>query len=281
MQTNLPLLAGAQLRALRRVYDGIGFLNQYNLSSIVPNTLRIATFNIHKGFSHFNAHFSLHQQRELLRKLHADIIFLQEVQDEHVQKSVQHKTWPQNGQAEFLADSIWQDYAYGKNSVYPAGHHGNALMSKFPIMRFNNVDISAHKTEQRGFLHSEIDRQGTTIHTFCVHLGLFANWRRSQLQILTHYIERHVPANAPLIIAGDFNDWSGRGGRSFATHLHLKEVFESHHGKPTRSFPSWLPMLRLDRIYVRNLTVKHAEIQAGLKLLKVSDHAILTATLSL
>ena len=48
------------------------------------NTIRIATFNIHKGFSHFNARFSLHGQRDLLRKLNADVIFLQEVQDTHI-----------------------------------------------------------------------------------------------------------------------------------------------------------------------------------------------------
>ena len=246
----------------------------------MPNTISIATFNIHKGFSHFNAHFSLHQQRELLRKLNVDIIFLQEVQDVHIHKSTQYETWPQNGQTAFLAQHIWQDVAYGKNAVYPAGHHGNALLSKFPITRFNNVDISAHKIEQRGFLHSEIDWQGTTVHTFCIHLGLFAHWRRTQLQKLARYIEQHVPANAPLIIAGDFNDWSGRGGQQFAAQCHLKEVFALHQGMPTRSFPSWLPLLRLDRIYIRNLTVEHAEVQAGLHLLKVSDHAILTATLS-
>ncbi|OYY02449.1 MAG: hypothetical protein B7Y72_08180, partial [Mehylophilales bacterium 35-46-6] len=90
------------------------------------NTLRIATFNIHKGVTHFNARFSLHHQRDLLRKLHADIVFLQEVRDEHTTHSKRFAAWPDAGQIEFLADEIWADYAYGKNSVYPAGHHGNA-----------------------------------------------------------------------------------------------------------------------------------------------------------
>lgn len=245
------------------------------------NTLRIASFNIHKGFTHFNARFSLHQQREILRKLHADVIFLQEVQGAHTQHTERFAAWATSGQMEFLADDVWADYAYGKNSVYPAGHHGNALLSKFPIIKTHNQDISAHASEQRGMLHCEINlpQWDVPLHAICVHLGLFAHWRRQQLTWVAHYIEQYVPSHAPLIIAGDFNDWSTRAGRQFAQHLGLREAFEHHAGKPARSFPSWLPVLRLDRIYVRGFQVKHTEVHAGARFLKVSDHAVLTTTL--
>lgn len=248
----------------------------------MQNTLRIATFNIHKGVTHFNARFSLHHQRDLLRKLHADIVFLQEVRDEHTAHSKRFAAWPDAGQIEFLADEIWADYAYGKNSVYPAGHHGNALLSKFPIVKTVNTDISAHTSEDRGMLHSVINvpQWDKPLHTICVHLGLFARWRRQQLQSVTQYIHDHVPKDEPLIIAGDFNDWGMRSGKAFADSLHLHEVFEHHLGRPARSFPSWLPILRLDRIYIRGFKVQHAEVHAGAHFLKVSDHAILSATLS-
>ena len=93
------------------------------------NTLRIATFNIHKGVTSFNARMVLHEQRELIRRLQADIVFLQEVRGQHPR----HRNLYQGAQHEYLADSFWQDHAYGKNAVYPAGHHGNALLSKYPI----------------------------------------------------------------------------------------------------------------------------------------------------
>ncbi len=245
------------------------------------NTLRIATFNIHKGVTNFNARFALHGQRELIRKLQADIVFLQEVRDEHAHHSKRFKAWPEAGQAEFLADAVWPDYAYGKNSVYPAGHHGNALLSKYPIIKTTNEDISAHATEERGMLHSEIEVPGwdMPLHCICVHLGLFARWRRKQLLDVRNRIESTVPPNAPLIIAGDFNDWGMRSGRLFAQGLHLREVFEHMDSKPARSFPSWLPMLRLDRIYVRGFHVKHVQVHSGLQFAKLSDHAALTATL--
>jgi endonuclease/exonuclease/phosphatase family metal-dependent hydrolase len=213
--------------------------------------------------------------------MHCDIVFLQEVRDEHFMHSKRFGPWPTKGQAEFLADSIWPDYAYGKNSVYPAGHHGNALLSKYPIIKYANENISAHASEQRGMLHVEIQIPGWNepLHCICVHLGLFAHWRRKQLVMVRERIERAIPPDAPLIIAGDFNDWSTRSGRRFADSLRLREVFEHSGGKPARSFPSWLPMLRLDRIYTRGFQVRHVQVHSGPHFVKLSDHAALTTTL--
>jgi len=244
--------------------------------------INIATFNIHKGFTHFNARFALQGQREMLRKLNADIIFLQEVQDVHIKHSKRLNASSTSGQLEYLADSIWSDHAYGKNAAYPSGHHGNAVLSKFPIINIYNQDISAHTAEQRGMLHCEIQvpQWGQPLHAICLHLGLFASWRRKQLIDVANFIEQQVPADAPLIIAGDFNDWSQRAGREFAKRLNIKEVFEHHQGSHARSFPAMLPILKVDRIYVRGFDVKQVKVHAGARFLTLSDHAILTASLA-
>lgn len=244
--------------------------------------LRIATFNIHKGVTSFNARLVLHDQRALIRSLQADIVFLQEVLGAHSRHQRRFRLWPRESQHEFLADSIWADYAYGKNAVYPAGHHGNALLSKFPIVKWDNIDISAHSIEQRGMLHCELRVPGwdMDVHCICVHLGLFARWRRKQLFWLRERIEAMVPPNAPLIIAGDFNDWRMKAGQNLAESLHLREVFEHGSGKPARSFPSVLPLLRLDRIYVRGFHVHTAQVHGGPAYARVSDHAALSVTLT-
>lgn len=216
----------------------------------------------------------------MLRKLEADLIFLQEVQDLHIKHSKHLSNV--TGQMEYLADKVWQDYCYGKNAVYPSGHHGNALLSKFPIRQTHNLDISAHGAEQRGMLHAQIvvPNWEQPLHCLCVHLGLFAKWRRQQLSNIADYIQARIPADAPLIIAGDFNDWGLRSGRHFAKNLGMQEAFEQHTGQLARSFPSWLPMFHLDRIYVRGFSIKQVAVHAGPQFLKLSDHAILTATLS-
>lgn len=242
-------------------------------------TLRIATLNIHKGVSPLNARLLLHEQRELIRRLHADVVFLQEVRGDgnhprHIISTTQH---------EFLADTVWPEFAYGKNAIYPGGHHGNAILSKHRITRWENEDISANPAEQRGMLHCEIaiPNWDQPLHCICIHLGLFARWRKKQLMAVRDRIDAMVPKDAPLIIAGDFNDWRQKAG-NFLHDKKLREVFEYVNGSPARSFPSVLPLLRLDRIYTRGFHVQHAEVHTGKAGgLPVSDHAALSAILSL
>ena len=71
-------------------------------------------------------------------------VFLQEVQGTHRGRSQAIAKWPEASQYEFMADEIWPAYAYGRNAVYSDGHHGNAVLSKYPIVRFENHDVLDH-----------------------------------------------------------------------------------------------------------------------------------------
>ena len=243
-------------------------------------TLKIATYNIHKGLSHFNRRVVLHELRERLRELDADIVFLQEVQGEHNRHGARYHNYPDGAQHDFLAEEIWPHSVYGKNSVYEAGHHGNAILSRFPILQSLNTDVSAHRFESRGMLHCEIDLSGPRkVHCLCVHFGLFANGRRSQTSTLIEYVRKEIPPDAPLIIAGDFNDWRNQMGKTLASELNIQDVFHMASGKPARSFPSRLPILRLDRIYVRGFQVLHNNVHVGGNWQRLSDHAALSTQL--
>lgn len=245
-------------------------------------TLEIATYNVHKGFSQFKARMVIHELRKRLQVMDAQVVFLQEVQGDHRRHAARFTQWPDAPQYEFLADSVWSDFAYGKNAVYNAGHHGNAILSRFPIVRWENQDISAHRFESRGLLHCEIriPQWNENLHCLCVHLGLFKRGRTKQLLALEQRIHKLVPADAPLIIAGDFNDWRIGAGKVMAARLRLNEVFESFGGRPAASFPATLPLFCLDRIYVRGFRVRHAHVHSGRAWSKVSDHAALSATIS-
>src|SRR5437763_10899368 len=144
--------------------------------------LTVMTVNIHKGFTAFNRKFILPELRDAVRKVGADVVFLQEVLG-HVG---QHKrgSWDEP-HYEFLADEIWPQYAYGRNMVYPKGHHGNAVMSKFPIVQYQNHDVSLPGPEKRGLLHCVL-RVGSfpqEVHAVCVHLGLADSHRQQQLDL--------------------------------------------------------------------------------------------------
>ena len=174
--------------------------------------------------------------------------------------------------------SVWR-----QRSPYGHGHHGNAILSRFPIIKATNHDVTMHKLECRGLLHCELLLAGVAspIHAICIHLSLTEQQRRSQIASRVALVEKHIPRNAPLIIAGDFNDWRNRAEYDLAHRLGLIEAFTDHTGQPARSYPSKLPMLRLDRIYLRGFSVTTTDVHWGLPWSRISDHAALTTELVL
>jgi len=255
---------------------------EHAILSDMSETLHIATYNIHKGFSQFNNRMMLHALKDQLHLMRPDLVFLQEVHGEHMGHAARHLNWPATPQYEFLADELWKDFAYGKNAVYPEGHHGNAVLSRYPIVAWENLNISAHTMESRGLLHCEVAIPGwhDKLHCVNVHLGLGGRGRMKQLLAIRDRIQEMVPAHAPLIIAGDFNDWRIKAGEFLARSLQVNEVFEQLHGSSAKSYPSSMPMLRLDRIYFRGLKVKSAHVHHGRPWSRISDHAALSATMT-
>ena len=247
----------------------------------MSQALHVATYNIHKGFSQFNRRMMVHELRDRLRLLAPDIVFLQEVQGLHLGHGERYENWPRQPQHEFLAGTEWASSAYGQNVIGDHGHHGNAILSRFPILSFHNQDITHLRFERRGLLHCAIksDRWLQPVHCVCVHLSLFARSRRLQMNALAEVVEALVPEGAPLIIAGDFNDWRNRASALLADRLGLTEVFAGSADRPSRSFPSALPMLRLDRIYVRGFSVDSATLHTSAPWARISDHAALSAEL--
>jgi endonuclease/exonuclease/phosphatase family metal-dependent hydrolase len=245
--------------------------------------LKVCTYNIHKGFSQFNRRMVIHDLRERLRTLDVDLVFLQEVQGMHIRHEITHSDWPLNPQHEFLAEEVWHQTAYGKNAIYDHGHHGNAILSRLAILSEHNQDVSDHRFERRGLLHCEVELPGTNqvLHSVCVHLGLMAGSRRRQMEALAERMEQLAPDGAPLIIAGDFNDWRDRAELLLVKRLGLVEAFRSGTGRLAKSFPSRAPVLSLDRIYVRGFDVHAVQVHAGLPWSRISDHAALTAELEL
>lgn len=246
-----------------------------------PRPLTVVTYNIHKGLSQFNRRLVLHEIRDRLGSLNADVAFLQEVQGKHEKNARRHVTWPEIAQHEFLCHEGAQS-VYGMNAVYQDGHHGNAVVSRHAIRSWENIDISHHPIESRGLLHCEVQVEGwkQPLHCINVHLGLWARSRRFQLEWLCDRIRSAVPKRGPLIVAGDFNDWQKKASDYLADQMGLVEVFEEFEGRLARSYPAKLPLLSLDRIYVRGLGIEGAERLVGASWSRLSDHVALTARLT-
>jgi endonuclease/exonuclease/phosphatase family metal-dependent hydrolase len=110
-----------------------------------------------------------------------------------------------------------------------------------------------------------------------VHLNLIEADRRAQIEKLVARLTKTIAPEAPLLIAGDFNDWRGQASRVLGPKLGMVEVHELLHGRLARTFPSWLPLLRLDRIYSRGLEPKSVEVLRARKWRGLSDHLPLFA----
>jgi endonuclease/exonuclease/phosphatase family metal-dependent hydrolase len=248
----------------------------------LPLPLRVLTINTHKGFGFLNRGFVLHELREAVRASGADLVFLQEVLGAHASHARRYADWPSQPQYEFLADSMWPQYAYGRNAVYPQGDHGNALLSKYPITRYDNIDVSIGRYERRGLLHCALTLPGIDIglHAICVHLSLREHQRRAQIGRLIDYVATSLPLEEPLIVAGDFNDWRGRIGDELS-EIGLHEVFTTCRRAPPRTFPARFPLLPLDRIYVRGLHVDDATVLDTRPWSHLSDHAALLSQVRL
>ena len=267
--------------------------------------IRVATYNIHKGVSSIRSTPRVLALKKAIAQFDANVVFLQEVQGRHDRYHAQfgeesrgHHHWPETAQHEFFAGEALHS-AYGMNAVYDHGHHGNALVSTFPIVNMANHDVSDHAYEQRGILHCIVESDAGPIHCYVVHLGLFEAGRGRQAQSLIECVNNSAPNNEPVIIAGDFNDWRNTLSDKLRKELRVVEVFDelgprsklgelarSFSGRekrviPARTFPAALPFFRLDRIYVRGFKVDSAEVKHGPLWAKLSDHAPIVAGLSL
>lgn len=241
--------------------------------------LSILSYNIHKGFNFGNRSFVLSEIRDAVRKLSVDLVFLQEVLGDHKVHAQRLDDWPNQSQFEFLADEIWPHYSYGKNAVYDAGHHGNAILSKYPIIQSENVDISTNRFEMRGILHVtlEIPETGARIHCINVHLNLLHLGRAHQVRQLCERVKTFIPEGEPWILAGDFNDWSERLSRVLEGETGARDIFRFLKGKPTATFPSKFPILKFDRIYLSGFQSHSAEVLTGDPWNRLSDHSPIRA----
>lgn len=243
--------------------------------------ITVATYNMHKGMSALNQQVQLTQMTEALRRLAADVLFLQEVQGEHRQRAAKHPNFPSSPHYQVLADALTYHQSYGKNAVYPQRHHGNAILSHLPIDTKNNVNISVNKLEQRGVLHCEIqpDSWDLPLVCLCAHLNLREPDRLKQYQAIYDYVTHNIHPDSPLILAGDFNDWRHRSCENLGENLGMREVFSGQGHRP-KTFPARLPMLSLDRIYTRHLDVVAARSHRDTLWRQLSDHLPLSATLT-
>jgi endonuclease/exonuclease/phosphatase family metal-dependent hydrolase len=242
--------------------------------------LRVATYNIHKGVRGMGPakRLEIHNLGRGIEALDADVVCLQEVRRFHRGEARRfqrtHQGWPDAPQADYLAPEGYA-VAYRTNAVTRGGEHGNALLTRWPIGDVAHADVSDHRFEQRGLLHVPVHCAWGVVHVVVVHFGLVHAGRVRQVERLALFVRHHVPATAPLMVAGDFNDW-GEKLDPLMGAIGLQRAAAPGHG-PARTFPSRAPMFALDRIYTRGLGCVLTAVPRGGVWARMSDHLPLVA----
>ncbi len=255
--------------------------------------LRVITYNIHRAIG-VDRRFRPERIAAILAHYRADLVLLQEV-DEGV---------PRSGGLDLareLAGRLGFPYvAVGHNVTLKKGRYGNATLSRLPILRERNIDLTVDDSPagsetlsrlsrrrqdvmiaaggrlsliRRGCQHTTLalDGAGASIEVFNLHLGLSARERERQIGLLVNSEEfRRVGPEVPVVVAGDFNDW-----RSLLRPI-FTEVFgfrcaTDRQGRRVdraiRTYPSFSPQGGLDRIYYRGPlaldTVRVCRLQAS------------------
>ena len=247
------------------------------MRAIIPrmSIVRVATYNIHKGVQGLGParRLEIHNLAHAVEQFDADIVCLQEVRSHHRKFERYFTRWPELDQAGYLSPEGYES-VYRTNAVTRHGEHGNALLSRWPVISVGHADVSDHRFEQRGLLHAQLLVEGVGVHVVVVHLGLIHASRERQVQRLGQFIAREVPAGAPLVVAGDFNDWSAQLLKPMAAlDLHTFE------GIRLPTFPARLPLLHLDRIFFRGLRPVSAHVPHGRAWRRMSDHLPIIADL--
>jgi endonuclease/exonuclease/phosphatase family metal-dependent hydrolase len=207
--------------------------------------LRLVSYNIHKCIGGVDRRYEPERTAEVLRKLDADIILLQEV-DTGVLRS------RGDNQTEVLGDLVGMRYRtwYPNVDVRGGGQYGNAILSRYPIIESSNIDLTWRFKKRRSALHSVLrvrhDDVDRTVHVFNMHLGLARFERRIQLN---KFLDSHPFANlhheTPIVVGGDLNDVYGG-----LSELLRPSGFRGIERRPL-TFPAWGPVRPLDAIFVR------------------------------
>lgn len=232
--------------------------------------LRVATYNVHRCRG-MDGRVRPARIAKVLREVGADVVALQEVVSATDQSH-------EEDQAGYLATALGMHAQLGENRKMRGAAYGNVVLSRFPMRRVENYDLSVEGYERRGCLHIDVDVEGLVLHVFNVHLGTDNTERRHQgRRLVGADILLNRRLNGPRLMLGDFNEWAP----GLATKLlksHLRSVDIKKHLRRSRTYPGVLPFLHLDHIYHDDeLDLSKLSLHRSRTALVASDHLPLVA----
>ena len=202
--------------------------------------LRILSYNIHHAEG-VDGKLDVPRIAQVILSVDPDLVALQEVDKNTI------RTGKVNQDIE-LSRLTKMNSVFGSNITFQGGQYGNAILSKFPIIKNKNFLLpNVDSGEQRGLLQSRIQISNKeNVLFFSTHL----DHRRSDTERLASAkaINQIISLDnkSPAILAGDFNDVPDS-----PTLKELGKVWLRTNKKIFRTIPASKPSRQIDYIFVQ------------------------------
>lgn len=218
--------------------DSAGRLARVRAAAHIPS-VRVVTYNIHTCVG-VDRRYDPSRISTVLREIDADIACLQEVDACRLSER-------QADQWAYLGAATGCRVITGTGVRQPCGRFSNAILTRFPVLAARLIDLTVAGYEPRAAIDADVLIGERVLRVITTHFGLHAGERRQQANRLMAALGEPVPTNRreahSVLLMGDLNEWRGRRGaiRSLDRRLGPSAA--------ARTFPSWMPVLSLDRIY--------------------------------
>jgi endonuclease/exonuclease/phosphatase family metal-dependent hydrolase len=228
--------------------------------------IRVITYNLHKGVGR-GGRQTLIAAVDALQQCAPDVLACQEVF---------HPPTGQRGQSDQIRKLLNHAHVFAPNTFYRRGCHGNATFTSLAVLAHANIDVTESYFERRGILRTRLRHQDGELELLNVHFSLTRRQRERQWAKLASTVLQ--ASDVPVLVCGDFNDWSADLDRKAMRTGLLHNALWTLPKPARRTFPSRRPLLALDRIYFRGLRLLAIDVLRGPPWSALSDHLPVQAT---
>lgn len=234
-----------------------------------PRTYRLMSWNVHHCVGLDRRH-SVERIAEVIREQDPDLLALQELEVNHRRSSRIH-------QPSILADLLKMDYHYHPPRIRGGAGFGNATLTRLRMRHVRCGVLPSHpmvRLQKRGALWMSVEIGGEQVQLINTHFGLMEPERILQARALCgdQWLDHQECRHRPRIVCGDFNATP----RSRAYRMldgTLRDAQRIAGDPKVRTWPSVLPMVRYDHIFVgQGIKARRVEVPRTRRTTIASDH---------
>lgn len=216
-----------------------------------------ASYNVHKAVG-ADGRRQPGRILDVLDEIGADIAVLQEAD---LRFGIRHSVFP----APLLEDRGWRVVRFDRRGI-SLGWHGNAVLVRNDVTPVRHRRIRLPALEPRGAVLADLGIGDSIVRVAGMHLDLSGLRRQNQAQAVLRRLAA-APGDPPTLVMGDLNSWRPDEACLATLAARLREL------PLPASFPAWLPIGRLDRIFASpDLAILDFGVHASPTARIASDH---------